>query len=517
MSLLDALAVDFGRRPDEPLHRQLYERLIDDIEAGAMKPGQKLPSTRDLAQTLGVSRNTIMLAFEHLISEGFLEPVSGSGTYVAREPPPRPSTSPPRINPAITAAGSLDRVSGLTEVPATLRHMRRPVPFRANFPAVDAFPVRRWAGLAAEIYRDMDAETAGELLGEGDPQGYAPLREAIAEHVASSRGLSCRAENVIIFAGTQHAIDLACRILLTPGEEAWCEDPGYDGIYASVTAVGGQPVPIPVDENGLMVARALERAPDARLAYVSPSKQFPMGMELSLDRRHALLDWSARTGAWILEDDYDTEFRYSGRPQPSLHALGRHGRVLYFGTFSKTLFPSLRLGFAVVPDALVEPFVAARTVIGRYSPILEQALVARFMRDGYFASHVRKMRKLYAQRQTCLLECTERLLSPWMTASPTATGMEVVAQLKPGLSGRRLAAAAAEAGLEIMPLSALAREAEVDHLVSLGFSSFNAEQMEHGFLVLRTVLERIGAAQDGAGAGAPGLRKPVASPAANET
>ncbi|WP_029356712.1 PLP-dependent aminotransferase family protein [Bosea sp. 117] len=499
MHLLDSLALDIERRADAPLHRQLYDRLVDEIAAGSIKPGEKLPSTRDLARLLGVSRNTILLAFDHLISEGFLEPMTGSGTYVARDLPEQlPAKAPARINPAIKAAGSLDRSfispSAFSNVPATLRHMRRPVPFRANFPAVDMFPIRRWAGLAATLYRELDTEAAGELLGEGDPQGYEPLRVAIAEHVGLSRGLDCGPHNVIVFAGAQHAVDLACRILLTPGEDVWCEDPGYDGIYASSIAAGANPVAVPVDEEGIVVAEGIARAPEARLVYVSPSKQFPLGMELSLERRYALLQWANAAGAWILEDDYDTEFRYSGRPRPALHALDREGRVLYFGTFSKMLFPGLRLGYAIVPDALVEAFVSARSVVGRFSPMLEQALVARFMSEGQLAAHVRRMRRLYARRQDYLLDCIARKLGRWMTAEPTATGMEVIARLADGLSGQEVAELAARRGLEILPLSALAREAEVDHLITLGFSAFSEEQMDAGCEVLRDALRECRAA-----------------------
>ncbi|MCK0196616.1 PLP-dependent aminotransferase family protein [Ancylobacter sp. 6x-1] len=493
MHLLDSLALDIGRDADAPLHRQLYSGLVEKIAGGALKPGEKLPSTRDFARLLGVSRNTVLLAFDNLISEGFLQPQTGSGTYVARElPEQRPAKAPARINPAIRAAGqlngSLAPSTAITNVPLTLRHMRRPVPFRANFPAVDMFPVQRWASLAAGLYRSLDPETAGELLGEGDPQGYEPLRIAIAEHVALSRGLTCGPQNIVIFAGAQHAVDLACRILLTPGESVWCEDPGYDGIYASATAAGAVPVAVPVDEEGLLVGEGIARAPDARLAYVSPSKQFPLGMELSLERRHALLQWASGAGAWILEDDYDTEFRYAGRPMPALHALDREGRVLYFGTFSKMLFPGLRLGFAVLPDALVEPFVAARTVVGRYSPMFEQALVARFMEEGHLAAHVRRMRRLYAQRQDYLLDAIATHLAPWMTASPTNTGMEIIVRLAPGLSARQIAQAAARRGLEILPIAALAREAEMDDLITMGFSAFGESQIDEGIAVLADIL-----------------------------
>ena len=493
MHSLNSLALDIERRADAPLHRQLYDRLVGEIASGSIKPGEKLPSTRDFARLLGVSRNTILLAFDHMTSEGFLQPMTGSGTYVARELPEQmPEKAAARINPAIKAAGDLNRSfvrpSAIANAPATLRHMRRPVPFRANFPAVDMFPVRRWSNLAATLYRELDPEAAGELLGEGDPQGYAPLRVAIAEHVALTRGLPCGPDNIVVFAGAQHAVDLACRVLLTPGEEVWCEDPGYDGIYVSATATGAIPVPIPVDTDGLIVEEGIARAPRARLVYVSPSKQFPLGMELSLERRNALLQWASAAGAWVLEDDYDTEFRYAGRPMPALHALDREGRVLYFGTFSKMLFPGLRLGFAVLPDALVEPFVSARAVVGRFSPMLEQALVARFMQGGYLATHVRRMRRLYARRQEHLLDCVARKLGEWMTAVPTNTGMEIIATLADGISARAVAEAAAQRGLEILPISALARDAEADHLITLGFSAFTEEQMDEGSDILREIL-----------------------------
>ncbi len=493
MPLLDALALNLERKPDAPLYRQICSGIVAGIADGSIKPGERLPSTRDLAQALDVSRNTIILAFEQLVAEGYLEGQSGSGTYVSHEPPEESvAVEPPRINPAILAAGSLDQscdLGRLAHVPPTLRYMRQPVAFRSNFPALDAFPIQLWAKLAADLYRKLDAETANHLMGEGDPQGYGPLREAIAEHIALGRGIACTAANVIIFAGAQQAVDLACRLLLMPGDEVLCEDPGYDGVYASATAAGAVPISTPVDDEGLDVAAAIAKAPGARMAYVTPSKQFPLGITLSLERRHMLVEWANRVGGWILEDDYDSEFRYSGRPLPSLFGIDRGARVIYLGTFSKTLFPALRLGFAIVPLSLVEAFVSARTVVGRYSPILEQVLVANFMRQGHFASHVRKMRKLYAQRQTHLLGAVERTLSTFMTATSTDTGMEVVARLAPDFSARAVAKAAAERGMEIMPMSSLARVSEVDDRIALGFSAFTPEQIDRGVELLRTIFE----------------------------
>ena len=492
--LLDALAFDLQRRPDAPLHRQLYSRLAASIDAGSIKPGERLPSTRDLAQSLGVSRNTILLAFEQLTAEGYLEGQTGSGTYVSTQPPSNTvKAGAPRINTAIQAAGdSIERVRGaFGDVPDTLRYMRRPVPFRANFPALEAFPVQRWAKLAANLYRRLDSDVANQLMGEGDAQGYGPLREQIALHVGLTRGITCKPENVIIFAGAQHALDICCRLLLMPGDTAWCEDPGYDGSYAAITAASAITVPVPVDEQGIDVAAGIARDANARLAYVTPSKQFPLGMAMSMERRLQLLDWADKTGAWIVEDDYDCEFRYSGTPLPSLFDLGRGERVIYLGTFSKTLFPALRLGFAIVPDALIEPFVAARTVVGRYSPILEQVMVANFMADGQFSSHIRKMRRLYANRQTQLLALIARHLDGFLTAEPAASGMEIIGTLEPRYSALELARRAAQRGLEIMPLPLLAHEVSVDDKITLGFSAFSEKQMEDGILIIQHIFREM--------------------------
>lgn len=494
MPLLDALSLDLGRRKDVPLWRQIYDEMMTGIARGSIRPGERLPSTRDLAQAWGVSRNTIVLAFEQLSAEGFLEGLLGSGTFVARHPPEQPFVRidpQPRINPAILAAGSLDRTiqssRALTHVPDTLRHMRRPVAFRSNFPAVDAFPIHLWAKLAADLYRHLDGTVANDLMGEGDPQGYLPLREAIAAHVADGRGIVCTAEDIIVFAGAQQAIDLACRLLLMPGDEVLCEDPGYEGIFASATAVGAVPVLAPVDDLGMDVGKALQRAPNARMAYATPSKQFPTGVTLDAGRRRALVDWAERVDGWIVEDDYDSEFRYAGRALPTLFELDGGGRVIYLGTFSKTLFPALRMGFAILPRRLVEAFVSARTVVGRYSPILDQVLVARFMQQGHFASHVRKMRKLYTLRQECLLDAVRTHLADYLDPRETDTGMEIIATLTPGLGARRLAQAAARQGLEIMPLSSLAREADVDDQIALGFSAFSPDQIRTGILLLQSV------------------------------
>lgn len=493
--LLDALAFNLKPRSEEPIYRQLYLRLLSEIRAGAISPGERLPPTRELARSLHVSRNTILLVFEQLIAEGFLEGRPGSGTFVSRRLPleTKFAIQPERVNPAVEGAAHLDRSHSFIRfagVPETFVRMRRPQPFRINFPALDAFPVRLWAKQAARTYHKFDAEDASGLLGEGDPQGYLPLREQIARHVGHSRGIECTADNVVVFAGAQQALDAACRLLLLPEDYVWCEDPGYDGAYAAATAVSAIPFPVPVDHNGIVVDAGVRGCPNARLAFVCPSKQFPLGSVMSMERRWELLDWAERNGAWILEDDYDSEFRYSGTPLPALRAIDRGNRVIYIGTFSKTLFPALRLGFAIVPEALIKLIVAARTIVGRYSPIMEQMLVANFMAEGHFAAHLRKMRKLYAARQECLLECIRRDLGKYILPESTATGMEILATIAPGLDALQLARAAADEGLEILPISLFSQRNKVEGRISLGFSAFTERQIEEGIRRLRSILER---------------------------
>ncbi len=492
--MLDALAFNLRPRSEEPIYRQLYFRLLSEIRTGAIIPGERLPPTRELARSLNVSRNTILLVFEQLTAEGYLEGRPGSGTFVSRRLPMETKFAgqQARVNPAVEGAANLDRSQSFIRfagVPETFVRMRRPQPFRINFPALDAFPVHLWAKQAARTYHRFDAEDASSLLGEGDPQGYLPLREQIARHVGHSRGIECTADQVVIFAGAQQALDAACRLLLLPDDFVWCEDPGYDGAYAAATAVSATPFPVPVDDNGIVVQAGINGCPSARLAFVCPSKQFPLGAVMSMERRWELLEWAEKNGAWILEDDYDSEFRYSGLPLPALRALDKGNRVIYIGTFSKTLFPALRLGFAIVPEGLIKLLVAARTIVGRYSPIMEQMLVANFMADGHFAAHIRKMRKLYSARQECLLECIRRDLSEYIKPQPTATGMELLATLAPGLDALQLARAAADEGLEILPVSLFAQRNRVDGLISLGFSAFTERQIEDGVRKLKSIIE----------------------------
>jgi len=321
----------------------------------------------------------------------------------------------------------------------------------------------------------------------GDPAGYAPLRDAIAEYVRVARGARCLAGQVIVTGGSQQGVDLAARVLLDPGDAVWMEDPGYTGARTALLAAGARLVPVPVDADGLAVDQAERMAPDARMAYASPSHQFPLGVTMSAGRRLALLRWAARAGAWVLEDDYDSEFRYDARPLASLQGMDEEGRVIYVGTFSKTLFPALRLGYLIVPPELVEAFRAARAVSDRHSPTMDQAVLADFLAGGHFARHVRRMRRLYAERQDVLVDAVRRGLGDRLRVVPSAAGMHLVGWLEHGQDDAEVSARAAALGVEAAPLSRYAMKRPERGGLLLGWAGYAPEAIREG-------VERLGAA-----------------------
>jgi GntR family transcriptional regulator/MocR family aminotransferase len=448
------LTVPLDADADAPLFRQLYEGLRGRILDGTLAAGARLPATRRLAEELGVSRNTVLNAYEQLLAEGYLEGKIGSGTYVPSTLPDdllrvRPSSRSRQAQPQRRSKLS-QRGELLTQAAApVLRSGETPRPFRPGVPGLDVFPFDLWTRLVSRHHR----RPTSDLLAYHHPGGYYPLRRAIASHLGAARAVRCDPEQVIIVTGSQQAIDLIARILLDPGDTAWIEDPGYLGAKATLKALGVQVRPVAVDEAGLNVEIGQERCPDARLVYVSPSHQYPLGVTMSLPRRLALLDWARHADAWVVEDDYDSEFRYAGRPLAALQGLDRDGRVIYVGTFSKALFPSLRLGYLVLPRDLVEAFIAARAVLDRQTPTLTQAVVADFIGEGHFQRHVRRMRTIYRERQDALLEAARRELSEVLEVPPCETGLHLVGWLQNGLKDVEAARSAAQAGVEAPPLS----------------------------------------------------------------
>jgi GntR family transcriptional regulator/MocR family aminotransferase len=481
------LTVPLDPGASTPLFRQLYEELRRCILDGTLVPGTRLPATRGLANELGVSRNTVLNSYEQLLAEGYLEGKVGSGTYVPRTLPDQPiqgCSAAPSARLASAPRPALSRRgTGLARAALLMAPTAVSPPFRHGTPALDAFPFETWRRLVARYHR----RPPRDLLDYGKPAGYAPLRRAIAAYLGPARAVHCDPEQLLVVTGAQQAFDLIARLLLDPGDRAWVEDPGYPSVRAVLQAAQAEPVAVPVDNEGLVVEVGVARAPQARLVYVTPSHQFPLGITMSLARRLALLDWARRANAWVVEDDYDSEFRYAGGPLAAMQGLDRDGRVIYLGTFSKTLFPSLRLGYLVVPPDCVDAFVAARTVLDRQGATLTQAVVADFLEEGHFVRHIRRMRTLYRERQETLVRAAQRELDGLLEVGPCETGMHLVGWLKEGRDDREACRTAARAGVETEPLSRFCVARRQQSGLLLGYAGTDARQ-------IRDAVRRLGAA-----------------------
>jgi GntR family transcriptional regulator/MocR family aminotransferase len=472
------LLIRIDSRLHAGLQEQIYASIRRSILDGVVEPGTALPSSRALAADLGVSRTTTLLALQQLQSEGYLTARRGSGTSVAAELPDdlvqrrsgRPASRPK--HPALSRRGA----ALVAARPGAHRLDGPPRVFRLGTPAVDLFPVALWSRL---VNRRLRSVTSAQL-DYGDAAGFRVLREAIADHVQTARGTRCGAEQVLMVAGAQQGFELVCRLLLDPGDRAWIEEPGYPGARSALQAAGARIVPVPVDADGLDVDRGARRAGDARLVYVTPSHQYPLGVPMSLPRRLALLKWARTAGAWVIEDDYDSEFRYGARPMPCLHGLDVDGRVIYVGSFSKTLFPALRLGFVIVPPDLQQRLVAARAAADQHPPTLDQAVLADFIVEGHFARHVRRMRIAYRERLEALQEAAERSCGGVLRVRPVQTGLHALAELD-GVDAERVSEEAAARGVEATPLSAyLAGRRRALNALVLGFGAVRPEASRRG-------------------------------------
>jgi GntR family transcriptional regulator/MocR family aminotransferase len=467
-----ALTIPLDEHGTLSLQQQLYTRLRDDILAGRLRSGERLPPSRVLATQLAISRTTVVLVYDQLVAEEYAEARQGAGTYVSRQLPddalaaaqgPHPLVRPVRRGedaPADRATGQLSawgaRMADVHQLVwgadgrVAERHGVLSYDFRPGRPDWDSFPRQVWRRLTARQVR----EGSEVLASYGDPGGYRPLREAVAAHLAHSRGVRCTAEQVVVVNGSQQGADLLMRLSLDPGDRAALEDPGYAGAALALRAHGMDILPVPVDEDGLDV-RALPDPLDPaapRLVYVTPSHQFPTGATLSLPRRLRLLEWAARRGALIVEDDYDSEFRYLGRPLESLQGLDTSGVVAYLGSFSKALFPPLRVGFVVLPPRLVEPFIAAKWLADRQTATLDQQVLSDFIGEGHFERHLRRMRRLYQARRETLLAALREHLAGLVTPGGDGAGLHLVAWLPPEWDARALSCEAARLGVAALPL-----------------------------------------------------------------
>jgi GntR family transcriptional regulator/MocR family aminotransferase len=480
-----ANALDPKRRL--PLSRQLYDELRTALGDGRLAAGARLPSTRDLAGVLGLSRNTVLAAYEQLAAEGWVTGRVGAGTRVSAAPASVPQPVPRPAPSAVKGARLSARGRMLARTSVSAAPMRgADRAFRPGVPALDRFPFDDWRRRVAAFW----SRPRVSQLGYGDPRGLESLREAIAAHARAARAVRCDASQVLVVSGSQQGLDLAARLLLDDGDPVWMEDPGYVGARAAFRASGGRVVPVGVDGEGLVVEAGVRLAPRARLAYVTPSHQYPAGVVLSRERRTALLAWARRAGAWILEDDYDSEYRHVGWPLESLQGLDGGERVIYVGTFSKTMFPGLRLGYVIAPRALAAAFGNARALLDRQPPAAEQAALASFLEDGAYARHLRRMRTLYAARRSALLDAVARdVPAARLELRPAETGMHLLALLPPGVDDRAVSARALAMGVEVPALSRYALRRPRRGGLVLGYAGYDERALRRGTTILARALD----------------------------
>jgi GntR family transcriptional regulator/MocR family aminotransferase len=460
------------------LYRWFYDELRSAILEGRIAPGARLPATRDLAREYKLARATVVSAFEQLKSEGYVEGRVGAGTYVS-EVLPEDFLQVGRTSAEKSGRPRRVRWSSYARRLQLFRggEPRITRAFRANQAALDVFPTTLWAQVVGRRLRRASAQ----LLSGGEALGYRPLRQAVASYLNASRGVKCSAEQVLIISGAQEALERAAHLLLDPGDSVWVEDPGYPGAAIVFGAVGAKVRPIPVNAEGLDLEWGQRRWTRAKLVYVTPAHQFPLGVTMSLRRRLALLEWARRSRTLIFEDDYDSEYRYQGRPIPALQGLDRADVVIYAGTFNEVLFPALRLAYLVVPQGMVDRFAAAQSVSMRHAPLLDQAALCDFITEGHFARHIRRMRELYAARLAVFLEASRSRLGGLLEIPDVEAGLQTVGWLAPGIRAERAAEEAAKYDVEVVPLdrySSLRRSRRQGLL--LGFAAVDARELRRG-------------------------------------
>jgi GntR family transcriptional regulator / MocR family aminotransferase len=462
------------RPPHVTLTRWLYQELRSAILDGRLQAGARLPATRDFAIQYSVSRGTVVTVFEQLQSEGYVVARVGAGTRISER----------LSQDALRRQVSRSRVRNLPTPIGGLPTWRPARPFRAYEPALSEFPSDVWARVAGRRLR----RASPSLLGGGDPRGYAPLREAVAAYLGSSRGVNCSADNVVILSGAQQGLDLLARVLVKPGDSVWMEEPGYFGAAAAFRNVGARIIPVPVDEYGLIVSKRKLLKP-VKAVYVTPAHQFPLGVTMTLQRRLELLAWARAAGAFVIEDDYDSEYRFEGKPIPALQALDNYGSVILLGSFSKVLFPALRLGYVVVPPDLLDKVLALRISVDFFPSDLNQAILCDFMVEGHLGRHIRRMRDLYATRLAALQDAARKYLAGLIEISPIRAGLSTAGFLQNGITSRQAEKLATEFGIEVMGLHRFRTGTihSVEGLL-LGFAAFTEDQIKQGVVALAAAL-----------------------------
>lgn len=458
-----------------PLHARIQRAIRHLILDGALDRGRPLPASRALAQSLGVSRDTIESAYAQLHAEGFIERRVGSGSYVAEI---SAFFSGPRLSrrdallrnqtPNLSTRGAAMFQGG------GVREHLAPRPFAPGVPETRTFPIQVWERLERQVLK----ETGTRALVHGDPQGAEPLRRAIADYVNLERGGRATADRVVVLTSSQQALTLCATLLLDPGDRIFIEDPAYYGARKAFDAAGLDCVPIRVDSQGMMIEQLRDAPHPAKAVFLTPSHQFPTGATLTLDRRLGLIEWAAKHQAWIIEDDYDSEFHYAGRPTACVQGLDPHDRTIYIGTFTKSLFPSLRIGYVVLPPPLVKPMSVARTLLDGHTATIPQLTLARFMEGGHFGAHVRAMRAVYAQRLDILANLVRTHLSAFAEPRVPIGGLQLSCVLKEGLSEQAAIDAARRAGIELLGLSGLHASGEGQPGFLMGFAAYDPAELE---------------------------------------
>jgi GntR family transcriptional regulator / MocR family aminotransferase len=488
-AIIPIIAID--RRARAPLHRQIYAAYRDAIVGGTLRPGQRVPSTRGLASELGVSRIPVLGAYAQLMAEGYFQSRTGAGTTVSLSLPDQSALLEPRRSRSTTTRTRVRprRVAKHSFLPASIANppwRRGWGAFGVGQVAADHFPFREWNRLVTRHSRS----TGLKSLDYGHPLGLKALREAVASYLRTARGVRCEAEQIMILSGSQQALDIAARVLLEPGNRVWVEEPGYRYARYVFALNRCRAVPIPVDDEGLNVGIGKKRCPDARAALVTPSHQYPLGVTMSASRRLQLLDWAARSGSWILEDDYDSDYRYEGMPIASLQGLDSSCRVIYIGTFSKVLFPSLRLGYLVIPSDLVERFLMIRLAMDIGPATFSQAVLADFIQEGHFSRHIRRMRVLYRERRNALVEHLAKEFGDAARITGEQAGMHLCVMMN-GIPDREIAHRAEGARLLLVPLSSSYMGKTARPGFVLGFGSTAVSEMASAVRKLRGLVELV--------------------------
>lgn len=474
-----------SRAPQQTLSDWLYAELRRSILEGRLRPGTRLPASRDFARQHSLSRGTVVCVFERLLAEGYLTSRVGSGTWVsgraasATHSRAEAQSPPAYVRRVISAYVRPKSYEGWVATKG-----RRP--FQMRDPALAEFPAKLWGQMVARRARTFSAW----LQTEDDGRGYRPLREATAHYLGSSRGVRCTADQVVIVSGVQQALDLLARLLLKRDDPVWVEDPAYVGATMAFSNAGAKVVPVPVDEQGLSVSAGVRMCGRPRGMYLTPAHQFPLGVTMSLERRIEVLKFASRVGAFVIEDDYDSEYRFEGRPVPALQSLDRSSSVILVGSFSKLLFPSLRLGYVLLPPSLIDYFLAFRLQTDFRSVSLDQAVLCDFIEGGHLGRHLRRMRDLYAGRLATLLDGGRRPLKGLLEISNIQAGLYTVGFLKNGMTSREAETAAAAHGVEVIALDRYTLKRPDPKGIILGFAAFDEATIREGLVRLAAAFSR---------------------------